>query len=65
MCKFCNNFNIEPELKTINMYEVIKENKQKFYVLDIERPLGIIPEPWRNKQLEINYCPICGRKLIE
>lgn len=47
------------------MYEVTKENKQKIYVLDIERPLGIIPEPWRNKQLEINYCPICGRKLIE
>lgn len=65
MCRFCNNFTIEPELKTINMYEVTKENKQKIYVLDIERPLGIIPEPWRNKQLEINYCPICGRKLIE
>ncbi len=62
MCKFCD-FDIEPEVKTINMYELTKLNGEKVFTLDIERPLGFIPEKWRNKGLEINYCPICGRKL--
>lgn len=45
------------------MYELTKLNGEKCFTLDIERPLGFIPEKWRNKALEINYCPICGRKL--
>ena len=46
------------------MYECKGTDNRKYYALDIERPLGMIPEPWRNKQFEINYCPVCGRKLI-
>lgn len=46
------------------MYECKGTDNRKYYALDIGRPLGMIPEPWRNKQLEINYCPVCGRKLI-
>ena len=65
-CNFCSGFNaIEPKLKEINMYECTKENGQKSYNLDIERPDGFIPEPWRNKPLQINFCPICGRKLAD
>lgn len=64
MCNFCSGFDvIEPELKTINMYEHTDENGVKSYRLDIERPCGFIPEPWRNKSLKINFCPICGREL--
>ncbi|MCZ0666619.1 hypothetical protein OZZ17_03585 [[Ruminococcus] gnavus] len=47
------------------MYECEDTDNRKYYALDIERPLGIIPKPWRNKQLEISYCPVCGRKLDE
>ena len=64
-CSFCSGFNIEPKLKEINMYEYTKEDGQKSYSLDVERPDGFIPEPWRNKQLQINFCPICGRKLVD
>lgn len=63
MCNFCSGFDvIEPELKTINMYECTDINGVKSYRLDIERPDGFIPEPWRNKSLKINFCPICGRE---
>ena len=65
-CDFCNDFNvIEPKLKEINMYECTKDNGMKSYCLDIERPcgFGIIPETWRNKSLQINFCPIYGREL--
>lgn len=61
-CEFCNRINTK--LKEINMYECKGMDNRKYYALDIERPLGMIPEPWRNKQFEINYCPVCGRKLI-
>lgn len=60
-CNFCTDK--KPELKEINMYEYTDLNGQKSYELDIERPNGVIPEPWRNKTLKINFCPICGRKL--
>ena len=49
-CEFCNR--IHPKLKEINMYECVDTDNRKYYALDIERPLGIIPESWRNKQLE-------------
>ena len=62
-CEFCGR--IHPKLKEINMYECEGTDNRKYYALDIERPLWMIPEPWRNKQLEINYCPICGRKVDE
>ena len=62
-CKFCGR--IHPKLKEINMYECKGVDNTEYYALDIERPLGIIPEPWRNKELRVNYCPICGRKLVE
>lgn len=48
-----------PKLKEINLYK----DSNKGYLLDIERPLGYIPEHYRSKILYINYCPICGRKL--
>lgn len=64
-CEFCNDFSsIEPKLKEINMYEYTADNGQKSYCLDIERSCGYIPEPWRNKELPIKFCPICGRKLV-
>lgn len=62
-CEFCGR--IHPKLKEINMYECKDTGNRKYYALDIERPLGFIPKPWRNKQLEISYCPVCGRKLDE
>lgn len=63
-CKYCSGFDIyEPKLKYIEMYETMCIDGNKKYYLDIERPDGFIPEEWRNKRLEINYCPICGRKL--
>jgi hypothetical protein len=44
MCNFCSGFDvIEPELKTINMYECTDINGVKSYRLDIERPDGFIP----------------------
>lgn len=63
-CKYCSGFDIyEPKLKHIEMYETTCIDGNTKYYLDIERPDGFIPEKWRNKRLEINYCPICGRKL--
>lgn len=66
MCKFCE-FSSDEDLKEKNiyLYEVTHTDKNKHYELDIERPLGIIPERWRNKPLEVYYCPLCGRKLGE
>lgn len=57
-CLFCNMVGM-PKLKEINLYK----DSNKGYLLNIERPLGYIPEHCRNKILYINYCPICGRKL--
>lgn len=62
-CEFCNR--THPKLKELNMYECVDVNSRKYYALDIERPFGIIPEPWRSKELEVSHCPVCGRKLIE
>jgi hypothetical protein len=60
-CEFC--INKVPELKEINMYEHTDLNGQKYHILDIERPYGYIPEAWRNRPLQINFCPMCGRRL--
>ena len=60
-CEYCN-FNEEPKEKHIELYKCT-DTKGRYYALDIERPDGFIPEPWRNKPLRIQYCPICGRKL--
>lgn len=66
MCKFCTFLSDEDlKEKNIYLYEVTHTDKSKHYELDIERPLGIIPERWRNKPLEAYYCPLCGRKLGE
>lgn len=66
MCDFCTDFNIkEAKLKEINLYECTNLDGERVYELDIERPNGIIPELWRNKPLKINFCPICGRKLMD
>lgn len=59
-CEFCN-INNAPKLKEINMYS----DSEKGYVLDIERPLGYIPEHCRSKILCINFCPICGKMLVK
>lgn len=65
-CNYCTDFiNKEPELKSIEMYEETSRDGYTYYVLDVERPTGYIPEPWRNRPLYIRYCPLCGRKLIE
>lgn len=66
MCKFCT-FPGDEDLKEKNiyLYEVTHIDESKHYELDIERPLGTIPERWRNKPLEVYYCPLCGRKLGE
>ena len=61
LCEYCN-FNEEPKEKHIELYKCT-DTKGRYYALDIERPDGFIPEPWRNKPLRIQYCPICGRKL--
>ena len=66
MCKFCTFSNDEDlKEKNIYLYEVTYTDKSKHYELDIERPSGIIPERWRNKPLEVYYCPLCGRQLGE
>ncbi len=57
-CEYCSDRYREPELKSINLYK-----GPNYYVLDIERPDGFIPEPWRNKRLYVNFCPMCGRRL--
>ena len=61
ICEYCN-FDREPKEKRIELYKCTDTNG-RYYALDIERPDGFIPEPWRNKPLIIQYCPICGRKL--
>lgn len=63
-CDYCTDFNRMPELKNIVMYEETGLDGQVRYALDVERPCGYIPEPWRNKPLYIRYCPMCGRNLI-
>ena len=65
-CKYCSDFDtVDPELNHIEMFEGRDKEGCKYYYLDIERPTGFIPEPWRNRPLYIRYCPMCGRKLIE
>lgn len=64
-CEYCSDFDTRPpELHAIEMYEGIDTQGCKYYYLDVERPTGYIPEPWRNRRLYIRYCPLCGRKLI-
>ena len=63
-CVYCTDFDREPELRSIEMYEGTDREGCKYYYLDVERPAGFIPEPWRNRVLHIRYCPLCGRKLI-
>ena len=60
-CEYCN-FDREPKEKHIELYKC-SDTKGRYYALDIERPDGVIPKPWRNKPLRIQYCPVCGRKL--
>ena len=60
-CEYCN-FDREPKEKHIELYKC-SDTKGRYYTLDIERPNGVIPKPWRNKPLRIQYCPVCGRKL--
>lgn len=65
-CEYCSDFHLrEPEIKTIEMYHGKDREGCEYYYLDVERPMGFIPEPWRNRRLYIRYCPLCGRKLIE
>jgi hypothetical protein len=64
-CVYCSDFHLrEPELKSIEMWEGMDSLGNKYYYLDVQRPEGFIPEPWRNRRLYIRYCPLCGRKLI-
>lgn len=63
-CEYCSDFLREAELKTIVMCRGEDREGCEYYYLDIERPEGFIPEPWRNRRLYIRYCPMCGRKLI-
>ena len=61
-CKYCSDFSfIDPKQKEINMYNGTDVQGNKYYYLDVERPDGFIPEPWRNKR--VYYCPLCGREL--
>ena len=64
MCRFCTfPYDEDVKEKNIYLYEVTKLDKTIHYELDIERPVGVIPERWRNKPLRVYYCPLCGRKL--
>ena len=56
-CYFCD-FKAPLKEKEINLYY-----GSDGFLLDIERPVGYIPEHCRSKELHINYCPICGKRL--
>ena len=64
-CEYCSDFHLrEPEVKTIEMCHGKDKEGCDYYYLDVSRPEGFVPEPWRNRRLYIRYCPLCGRKLI-
>jgi hypothetical protein len=62
-CEFCN-FNQDPKVWTINLYSCTSYKYEgKKYFLDIEYPLGDMTKYPDIKAVEVNYCPMCGKKL--
>ena len=65
MCKYCDinqeAHDYEIELYRCNSYEYEGDK----YFLMVQHPAGTYKKLEWAKPLEINFCPVCGRKLTE
>lgn len=62
-CNFCN-FHREPKIWEIGLYQASSYKYDGFkYFLEVEYPLGDLTKYPRIEAVEVDYCPMCGRKL--
>ena len=64
-CEFCD-FYREPKEWEIGLYEQTGYYYDgKKYFLEVEYPLGDARQYPKIRPVEVNFCPKCGRRLVE
>lgn len=62
-CKFCD-YNRVPKTWEIGLYRATSYKYEgRKYFLEVEYPLGDLTIYPRINPIEVNFCPMCGRKL--
>lgn len=67
MCKYCENNNKKLEVYSeLGLYAAIETRRGNPYIeVWGELDGGYLGYADINAEIEINYCPVCGRKLAE